>query len=156
MQRNAEQRRSYSLFVAAAALRILLVLAFPGLPDFLSGRVEISTPVTGYKRCRYIHDSFIYNCLYEAVQEGVFLYTRGVSPYDGGVFHQAPLFLPLFSLLQGLGHSNVPSIILYTLLDLFAANALVQISESSEAILSRYFTSPRKDQQWVPATVAAR
>ena len=39
------------LFSTAAALRILLVVAFPGLPDLLTGRVEISTPVNSFKRC---------------------------------------------------------------------------------------------------------
>lgn len=39
------------LFVVAAALRLLLFTAFPGLPNLLTGRVEISTPVTSFKRC---------------------------------------------------------------------------------------------------------
>ena len=38
------------LYGAAAALRLTLFLGFPSLPDFLAGRVEISTPVTGFKR----------------------------------------------------------------------------------------------------------
>jgi hypothetical protein len=38
------------LFVAAAALRLVLFTAFPGLPDILTGRVEISTPATSFKR----------------------------------------------------------------------------------------------------------
>ncbi len=38
------------LYLAAAALRLLLFVAFPGLPDLLTGRVEISTPVTSFKR----------------------------------------------------------------------------------------------------------
>lgn len=42
------------LFVAAAALRLLLFTAFPGLPDLLTGRVEISTPVNSFKRCMYM------------------------------------------------------------------------------------------------------
>ena len=41
------------LFSAAAALRILLALTFPELPDLLTGRVEISTPVNSFKRCMY-------------------------------------------------------------------------------------------------------
>jgi len=40
------------LFGAAAAIRLLLFAAFPSLPDLLTGRVEISTPVTSFKRCR--------------------------------------------------------------------------------------------------------
>jgi len=39
------------LYLAAAALRLLLFVAFPGLPDLLTGRVELSTPVTSFKRC---------------------------------------------------------------------------------------------------------
>jgi len=41
------------LFSSAAALRILLAVAFPGLPDLLTGRVEISTPVNSFKRCMW-------------------------------------------------------------------------------------------------------
>lgn len=61
------------LFGAAAAVRLLLFTTFPSLPNLLAGRVEVSTPVTGFKR----------------LQEGLFLYTRNVSPYDGGIYHQA-------------------------------------------------------------------
>lgn len=38
------------VYAAAAALRLVLFVAFPGLPDLLTGRVEISTPVTSFKR----------------------------------------------------------------------------------------------------------
>ena len=43
-------RRKLGLFAAASALRLLLFFSFPTLPDLLAGRVEISTPVTSYKR----------------------------------------------------------------------------------------------------------
>jgi GPI-anchor transamidase subunit U len=46
-------RRKATIFGAAAAVRLLLFTAFPGLPDLLTGRVEISTPVTSFKRCKY-------------------------------------------------------------------------------------------------------
>lgn len=39
------------LFTTAALLRVLLVLTFAGLPDLLTARVEISTPVSSFKRC---------------------------------------------------------------------------------------------------------
>jgi len=63
------------LFTTAALLRVLLVLIFPGLPDLLTLRVEISTPVSSFKR----------------LQEGLFLYERGLDPYDGGIFNQVGL-----------------------------------------------------------------
>ena len=39
------------LYTSAAAIRLLLAIAFPVLPDLLTGRVEISTPVNSFKRC---------------------------------------------------------------------------------------------------------
>ena len=45
-------RRKITLFASAAAVRLLLFTSFPGLPDLLTARVEISTPVTSFKRCK--------------------------------------------------------------------------------------------------------
>lgn len=42
--------RKAAVFGAAFALRLLLCVLFPALPDLLTGRVEISTPVTSFKR----------------------------------------------------------------------------------------------------------
>ena len=50
-------RRKAALLGAAAAVRILLFTSFPGLPELLTGRVEISTPVTNFKRCTVIIQS---------------------------------------------------------------------------------------------------
>lgn len=47
---NSFLGRTAGLFAAAAALRLVLFTLFPGLPDLLTGRVEISTPVTSFKR----------------------------------------------------------------------------------------------------------
>jgi phosphatidylinositol glycan class U len=46
-------RRKAVIFGAAAAVRLLLFTSFPGLPDLLTARVEISTPVTSFKRCMF-------------------------------------------------------------------------------------------------------
>lgn len=46
--------RYAGLFAAAAAIRLFLFVLFPGLPDLLTGRVEISTPVTSFKRCEHL------------------------------------------------------------------------------------------------------
>lgn len=43
-------RRKAAVFGGALALRLLLLLLFPSLPDLLTGRVEVSTPVTSFKR----------------------------------------------------------------------------------------------------------
>jgi hypothetical protein len=48
-------RQKALLFGSAAAIRLLLFTAFPSLPPVLTGRVEISTPVTSFKRCMLLH-----------------------------------------------------------------------------------------------------
>ncbi|KAF2088819.1 putative GPI transamidase component PIG-U [Saccharata proteae CBS 121410] len=127
------------LFAAAAAVRLLLFAAFPSLPDLLTGRVEISTPVTSFKR----------------LQEGLFLYTHNVSPYDGGVFHQAPLLLPLFSLLPNMAQFPMATNLVYIIVDLLSANAIMQIAETGQNVSSRLFTSPRKGLRWSSLAIAA-
>ncbi|RXG42997.1 hypothetical protein VDGE_06132 [Verticillium dahliae] len=127
------------LFLAAAALRLVLFVGFPQLPDLLTGRVEISTPVTSFKR----------------LQEGLFLYNHNVSPYDGGVYHQAPLLLPLFSLLPDLKAWPIFASLLYIVVDLLSADALAKIADSGEAGASKHFTSPRRATRWNGVAVAA-
>ncbi|EME89740.1 uncharacterized protein MYCFIDRAFT_32437 [Pseudocercospora fijiensis CIRAD86] len=134
-------RPKTAVFTIAATLRILLALTFPGLPDLLTGRVEISTPVNSFKR----------------LQEGLFLYERGLDPYDGGIFHQAPLFLPLFSLLPSPATAlgRIISVALYTALDILSADCLFDIAQSGAAAASLLYTSPRHTRAWRPASVAA-
>ncbi|EPQ62783.1 GPI transamidase subunit [Blumeria graminis f. sp. tritici 96224] len=132
-------RKKVALFSAAAAIRLILFTAFDGLPDLLSARVEISTPVTSFKR----------------LQEGLFLYRHHVSPYDGGVYHQAPLLLPLLSILPDPTTYPIFTYILYIIVDLWSANALSKISSSGEAVSSKLFTSPRKEKRWSSLAITA-
>ncbi|KAI1477092.1 hypothetical protein K445DRAFT_314349 [Daldinia sp. EC12] len=132
-------KETAGLYAAAALLRLILFAVFPGLPDLLTARVEISTPVTSFKR----------------LQEGLFLYNHNVSPYDGGVYHQAPLLLPLFSLLPDPSAYPIFAYILYIIVDLLSADALYKIAESGEASASRLFTSARKERRWSGYIVAA-
>ncbi|KAF2009323.1 PIG-U-domain-containing protein [Aaosphaeria arxii CBS 175.79] len=127
------------LFGAAAAVRLFLFTAFPSLPSLLAGRVEVSTPVTSFKR----------------LQEGLFLYVHNVSPYDGGVYHQAPLLLPLFSLLPNPSHYPFATNLLYTAVDLLGAHALMLVADSGQSITTRLSKSSRKDLRWNSAAVAA-
>ncbi|KAF2691983.1 PIG-U-domain-containing protein [Lentithecium fluviatile CBS 122367] len=127
------------LYGGAAAVRLLLFTAFPSLPNLLAGRVEVSTPVTSFKR----------------LQEGLFLYTHNVSPYDGGVYHQAPLLLPLFSLLPNPSSHPFATNVVFTLVDLLSAYVLSQIAESGQSTVTRLFKSSRKDLRWSSLAVAA-
>ncbi|KJZ77340.1 hypothetical protein HIM_03064 [Hirsutella minnesotensis 3608] len=132
-------RGKAGVYAGAALLRLVLTLAFPGLPDLLTGRVEISTPVTSFKR----------------LQEGLFLYNHNVWPYDGGVYHQAPLLLPLFSLLPDVKAWPIFTSLLYILVDLLTADVLVKIAESGEAGQSKLFSSPRRSRRASGLLVAA-
>jgi GPI-anchor transamidase subunit U len=70
---------------------------------------------------------------------------------------QAPLLLPLFSLLPSPStwFGRFLSILLYTGLDILTADCLYQIAESGAAAGSRLFSSPRKDRSWKPVSVSA-
>ncbi|KAL2015839.1 hypothetical protein VTK56DRAFT_4707 [Thermocarpiscus australiensis] len=131
--------RTAGLYAGAAVLRLAVFTLLPGLADLLTGRVEISTPVTSFKR----------------LQEGLFLYNHNVSPYDGGVYHQAPLFLPLFSLLPSFSTLPIFTHLLYIVVDLLSASALWKIADSREAGASALFTSPRREKRWSGFIVAA-
>lgn len=89
------------------------------------------------------------------VQEGLYLYKHNVSPYDGGVYHQAPLLLPLLSLLPDYLKYPAFTNLLYILMDLMSANALMKIADSGEAVSSKLYTSPRKKGGWSSLAIAA-
>jgi len=90
-----------------------------------------------------------------SVQEGLFLYNHNVSPYDGGVYHQAPLLLPLFSLLPDVKAYPIFTAILYIIVDILSAEALASLAESGEAGASKLFKSPRRGRKWSGLVVAA-
>lgn len=106
-------RKTVAIYAGAALLRLLVFVAFPNIPDFLTTRVEISTPVSSFKR----------------LQEGLFLYQHGLSPYDGGVFHQAPLLLVVFEIL--------PPTLVFVALDILNAASLHSIADSLRIKTSR-------------------
>ena len=49
------EKSTLAIFGSAVALRLALFYVFPNLPDLLTSRVEISTPVTSFKRCGYMN-----------------------------------------------------------------------------------------------------
>ena len=107
-------RKTVAIYAGAAVLRLLVFLAFPGIPEFLTTRVEISTPISSFRR----------------LQEGLFLYQHGLSPYDGGVFHQAPLLLVIFEIL--------PPALVFVGLDVLNALSLHSITDNLEIPSPRF------------------
>ncbi|KAF9429490.1 hypothetical protein BGZ76_001227 [Entomortierella beljakovae] len=112
------------IFCSALALRLAL-FHLPTFSAILADRVEISTPITSFKR----------------LSEGVYLFQNGVPPYDGGVFHQAPLLLGLFYPII-----SYPVLInlVYILGDLTIGYMLMQIAD----IKSKDLAKDRKVQQY--------
>src|SRR5437762_3177883 len=75
-----------TLVLSSAFLLRLLLHTQTSLPDLLTSRLEISTPITSFKRCNPA-----YIAILMIVKEGLFLYEHGVPPYNGGVCHQVLL-----------------------------------------------------------------
>ena len=72
-----------ALVLSSAFILRLLLHTQTSLPDLLTSRLEISTPITSFKRC-----NSEYTPILIIVKEGLFLYEHGVPPYNGGVCHQ--------------------------------------------------------------------
>ncbi|RMZ82866.1 hypothetical protein DV737_g1890, partial [Chaetothyriales sp. CBS 132003] len=107
-------KNTIAVFAGAAALRLFAFYFFPTVIDFLTTQVEISTPASSFKR----------------LKEGLFLYERGLSPYDGGVFHQAPLLLVIFAIF--------PASLVFTAIDLANALALKIIADKLKLSSPRF------------------
>ncbi|GAA5800984.1 hypothetical protein HPULCUR_006424 [Helicostylum pulchrum] len=131
-------KKSKLIYATAFVLR-LAIFSFPSVTNTLAQRVELSTPVTSFKR----------------LTEGVFLYNNNVPPYDGGVFHQSPLLLCLFSFVMTLPSFTIP--LLFSTVDLLIAYALSTITQlkqqrdkSVKKLQVEHDTTPI-----LPSTVAA-
>ncbi|KAA8917585.1 hypothetical protein TRICI_000278 [Trichomonascus ciferrii] len=106
------EKRTIGVLLAGVIVRIVLFERFPELSHVLDGRVECSTPVSSFKR----------------MKEGIYQHTHGADPYNGGVFHQSPLLLALFTTLHDVfGSEDSVSSYLYALVDLVVGVALVRI-----------------------------
>ncbi|KAL9090601.1 MAG: hypothetical protein Q9159_001848 [Coniocarpon cinnabarinum] len=127
------------VFAIAALVRFACFALIPDLPALLASRVEISTPVTSFKR----------------LQEGVHLFQRGISPYDGGVFHQSPILLAIFSTIPSYETFPIITQSLYVAADLLGAEALLRIAQSGQSTSSRLYTSIRKDSRASDTAIAA-
>lgn len=167
-------RRKTLLFASATALRLVLFFSFPSLPDLLTGRVEISTPVTSFKRCKHLMPIRDISAMTDILQykkvssstPTMYLHMMAASftrhvllpEYESlppaNHTSQAPLLLPLFALIPPSLFSPLTALV-YILVDLLCANALIRITESGESGSSRLFTSPRKDMKWDSTAVAA-
>ncbi|ODQ65503.1 PIG-U-domain-containing protein [Nadsonia fulvescens var. elongata DSM 6958] len=77
-------RGVFVTLVLGALLRVVVYLWLPTLAGALDGRIEISTPVSSYRR----------------LHEGIFMYNNGIDPYAGNTVHSSPLILAFFTVLD--------------------------------------------------------
>ncbi|KAI7902863.1 GPI transamidase component-like protein [Cokeromyces recurvatus] len=107
-------KRTNLIYITAFAIR-LAMFNFPSVANTLADRIELSTPITSFKR----------------LTEGIYLYNHNVPPYDGDAFHQLPLLLCLFSFIMSFPFSNtIP--FLYSTVDIIIAYALSRIAQLKE------------------------
>lgn len=138
---------SVVVFGFAAILRLVIPVLAPSLQPILDGHVEVTTPVSSFKR----------------LQEGLFLYSSTFisssstsnSIYDGGVCHHSPLLIAFFSAVKSY---NIPLHLPFTLADIIGALSLYAIA-SVLSNRSKTTTSSEKEpaltNSFSPATVAA-
>ncbi|KAF0484063.1 PIG-U-domain-containing protein [Gigaspora margarita] len=140
------------IFGVAFAIRFIL-FQFSNITEILGNRVEIVTPVTSFTR----------------LTEGLYLFDNGVPPYDGGAFHQAPLFLACFQLLSYLPNILIP--LTYIIADLLIAYLLANITRIKQHLykdfpridVELYEGKPKEIDPWIvsglylfnPLTVAS-
>ncbi|KAJ3332035.1 hypothetical protein HDU76_001493 [Blyttiomyces sp. JEL0837] len=113
---TAEESDPILTLALAAGLFLRLALINSKLADIIASRIEVSTPVTSFKR----------------LKEGLFLFENGIPPYQGGIFHQAPILLAIFHI--------VPEMLtpyLFVILDTLTASFLIQIARFKRANQSR-------------------
>jgi len=104
-------------YVISGLLRLWL-LTSPAWSSALIQRVELSTPLNSWKR----------------LIEGVTLWSNGVDPYSGAVFHETPIALAFFStLLKYLSPLAIAGI--FVVADLLAAFLLGKLARQIRGIL---------------------
>ncbi|KAJ1665755.1 hypothetical protein IW140_003271 [Coemansia sp. RSA 1813] len=115
---NAQDDNGRVVWVVAlgCAVRLCILVLFSDIvARYLSDQVELSTPVTSYKRLR----------------EGLFLSANQIPPFDGGIFHQSPLLLLMFGVLHRLPEFFTD--LVYVAADGLVALMLARIAASRRA-----------------------
>ncbi|KAJ2666184.1 hypothetical protein IW148_001113 [Coemansia sp. RSA 1199] len=113
---QAESARLAYVLALGCVVRICILVMFGNLVhDYLPGRVELSTPVTSFKR----------------LSEGLHLSAHNISPYNGGVFHQSPLLLLAFKGLYYLPEAFCDAV--YIAMDVMIALGLAKLAGARAA-----------------------
>ncbi|XP_071538949.1 phosphatidylinositol glycan anchor biosynthesis class U protein [Panulirus ornatus] len=98
------------MYLLGAGVRLWLMSTSGA--EYISKRVELSTPLNSWKR----------------VEEGVFLHSQGIPVYSGGVFHETPLCLFVSGFLMRSWQDYLP--LLFVTCDLLTAALLSTVAAS--------------------------
>lgn len=109
------------------AFGIRALIFSTGLSDWLSSRVEISTPINSWKR----------------VVEGSYLLDIGISPYDGTNFHEDPINLSIYRMLIRLLGSNIDY--LFAAVDVASAIILYYSSRNQMLVVKNNLKSDHSE-----------
>lgn len=103
-------------FIFAGAMRYWLITS--DYQQGISNRVELTTPLNSWRR----------------LVEGIYLYSEGIDPYQGDMFHESPLMLLLFHRIT----KSFPLIIplIFTLCDMLTAYLLYLTTKKFMKIIS--------------------
>ncbi|RWS28471.1 phosphatidylinositol glycan anchor biosynthesis class U protein-like protein [Leptotrombidium deliense] len=124
--------RVLAFVLLAIVIRLLLVNS--SYRNEISERVEISTPTNSWKRGI----------------EGIDLLRKGISPYSGDTFHETPIFLLFYSMLNELNEISIN--ILYVMCDTATAVCLglvcyVQLFDNSNNEITLFEKLKKEDRK---------
>ncbi|XP_078336360.1 GPI-anchor transamidase component PIGU-like isoform X1 [Crassostrea virginica] len=97
-------------FVAGVILRLSLFRS--SLPEWLSTKTEVVTPLTSWSRA----------------MEGLALHREGISPYSGDLFHETPLMLKVLGFISRFSPNTIN--LIFVLLDIIQGMILLRIANS--------------------------
>lgn len=150
IQRNTMQLRLLAFVVLAIVIRLLLVNS--SYRNEISERVEISTPVNSWKRGLFFipFTSLLMTKWLITGIEGIDLLTKGISPYSGDTFHETPIFLLFYSMLNELNEISIN--ILYVMCDAATAVCLglvcyVQLFDNSNKEITLFEKLKKEDKK---------
>lgn len=116
------------VIILAFVIRFTIFLIAPSITNSLEESIEFSTLITSYK----------------SLKEGLFLYSRNINPYDGGVVHHQPLLILFYKYVKDFDQ------LVYSILDTFIVYLLISITSKISTKNESIFLKP-----WVVGLIYA-
>lgn len=103
------------ILISGVLLRLFVFLWIPNLPRVLDQFSLFATPINSYI----------------SLNEGIYLLSNGLNPYERGeIIHHPPILLKFFEILKNYQiNDNFNTILFYSILDLFICLQLIKINK---------------------------